>query len=82
MTPFGIPMSISEVKRIEWSIFKEILNKGCLGGSAVERLPWAQGLFLESWDLVPHSASCMEPASPSAYSLLLSFFLSLCVSHE
>ena len=36
------------------------------GGSAVERLPLAQGVTLESWDRVPHRAPCMEPASPSA----------------
>ena len=40
---------------------------GCLGGSSVECLSSAQGLFLESRDQVPHQAPCMEPASPSAY---------------
>ena len=39
---------------------------GCLGDLAVERLPWAQGVILETWDRVPHRASCVEPASPSA----------------
>ena len=42
-----------------------------LGGSVVERLLLAQSMILESQDRVPHQASCMEPASPSA---------SLCVS--
>ena len=51
----------------------------CLGGSVVERLPLAWGMILESQDRVPHQASCMEPASPSAY---VSASLSLCVSHE
>ena len=40
---------------------------GRLGGAAVERLPLAQGVILESWDRVPHQAPCMGPASPSAY---------------
>ena len=49
---------------------------GSLGGSAVERLPSAQGLILESWDRVPHQAPYMEPASPSAcVSAPLSVFL-------
>ena len=53
--------------------------QGHLGGSAVERLPLAQGAILESWDRVPHWAPCMEPASlPLPVSLPLSF----CVSHE
>ena len=37
---------------------------GCLGGSAVGRLPLARGVTLESQDRVPHQAPCMEPASP------------------
>ena len=41
-------------------------QKGCLGGSAVERLPSAQGMILESQDRVPRRSPCMEPASPSA----------------
>ena len=40
---------------------------GCLGGSAVEHLPWAQGMIPGPWDQVPHWASLREPASPSAY---------------
>ena len=43
-----------------------------LRGSAVERLPAAQGVILESWDGVP---SHREPASPSAC-----VSASLCVS--
>ena len=38
---------------------------GHLGGSVVGCLPLAWVLILESWDLVPHWASCGEPASPS-----------------
>ena len=39
--------------------------------------PSAQGVILETRDLIPHPASCMEPASPSAC-----VSLSLCFSHE
>ena len=56
---------------------------GRLGGAAVERLPLAQGVILDSQDRVPHQAPCMEPASPSAWvsaCLSLSLSLSLCVS--
>ena len=49
--------------------------KGRLGGSAVERLPLAQGVILESQDQVPHQAPRREPASPSAC-----VSASLCVS--
>ena len=52
---------------------------GCLGGPAVERLPSTQGMILEYWDLVPHWAPYMEPASLSA---CVSLLLSVCVSHE
>ena len=39
---------------------------GCLGGSAVEHLPSAQGVTPGSWDRVPHRAPHRESASPSA----------------
>ena len=39
-------------------------------------LPSAQGAILETWDRVPCQASCMEPASPSAY-VSVSFSVSL-----
>ena len=49
---------------------------GRLGASAVEHLPLAQGVILESQDRVPHQAPCMEPASPSAFvSASLSVYL-------
>ena len=48
---------------------------GFLGGSVVERLPWTQGLILETQDRVPHQAPCREPASASAC-----VSASLCVS--
>ena len=51
--------------------------RGSLGGSAVWRLPLARGVILESQDQVPRPAPCMEPASPSAVSLLLSLSVSL-----
>ena len=36
-------------------------------GSAVERLPWTQGVTPGSQDRIPRRAPCMEPASPSAW---------------
>ena len=51
---------------------------GSLSGSAVEHLPLAEGVILESQDQVPHQAPCMEPASPLSVSLPLS----ISVSHE
>ena len=47
-------------------------------GSAVERLPSAQGMILGSRNRVPHRAPCMEPASPSAC-VSASLSLSHCV---
>ena len=41
-------------------------TQGCLGSLAVKRLPLAQVMILESQDLVPHQAPCMEPASSTA----------------
>ena len=55
---------------------KEASHSGHLGGSAVERLPLAQGVIR---DRVPHQASCEQLASPSA---CVSASLSLSVSHE
>ena len=45
---------------------QEMHHCGCLGGSAVEHLPFAQGAILEFQDQVPHRTPCMEPASLSA----------------
>ena len=56
------------------TIFKLL---GHLGGSAVEPLPSAQGVILESRDRVLHQVPCMEPASLSAY---VSASLSPCLS--
>ena len=42
------------------------MHRGTLGGSAVWRLPLAQGAILESRDRVPRQAPGMEPASPSS----------------
>ena len=50
---------------------------GRLGGSVVECLPSAQGVFLETRDRVPHQAPFMEPASPSA---CVSASLCVCLS--
>ena len=45
---------------------------GSLGGSAVWRLPLAQGAILESRDRVLCRAPGMEPASPSCFSASMS----------
>ena len=58
---------------------KETHFLGRLGGSAVERLPSAQGVILESRDRVSHPAPGMEPASPSAY---VSVFLSVALMNK
>ena len=50
---------------------------GCLGGSAVECLPLAQGVIPGSWNQVSHRAPRRESASPSAC-----VSASLWVSHE
>ena len=47
------------------SFFKKLVM-GRLAGSAVEHLPSARDVVLESWDQVPYRAPGMEPASPSA----------------
>ena len=41
-------------------------ERGSLGGSAVQCLPLAQGVILESQDRVPCQAPNLEPASPFA----------------
>ena len=56
-------------------------NLGTPGGSAIKRLPSAQGVTLGSRDQVLRRAPCMEPASPSAC-VCSSPSLSVCVSHE
>ena len=53
-------------------------EEGSLGGSAVEHLPLAQGVILESRDQVPHQAPCTERASPT---VCVSASLSPWVSH-
>ena len=55
--------------------FKSAFRKGSLGGLAVERLPSAQDMNLESGNQVPHPALCMEAASPLSMSLPLSVSL-------
>ena len=46
--------------------YQDIEQEGHLGGSAVEHLPLAQGVILDSQVRVPHQALCMQPASLSA----------------
>ena len=57
----------------------EVKPLGHLGGSVVEGLPLAQGVILETRDLVPHRAPCREPASPSA---CVSACVCVCVCHK
>ena len=45
---------------------RNVFVGGSLGGSAVWRLPLAQGAIPESRDRVPRQAPGMEPASPSS----------------
>ena len=49
------------------STFLQNIDLGHLGGSAVERLPLAQGMIPGFGDRVLHQAPCKKPASPSAY---------------
>ena len=58
-------------------ILRKRTHRGSLCGSAIWRLPSAQGVDLESRDWVPLRALCMEPASPSA---CVSASLSVCLS--
>ena len=51
---------------------------GCLGGSAGEHLPLAQGVTLGSWDRVPESGS----PQGACFSLCLCLCLCLWVFHE
>ena len=46
---------------------KKKANMGCLGGSVVKRLSFAQGVILGFRDGVLHQAPCEEPESPFAY---------------
>ena len=55
------------IARLHGKFCKKLLNWGRLDGSAVERLPSAQGTIPESRDQVLHWGPYREPASPSAY---------------
>ena len=63
---FFISTSLAAQIPIYSFTFENGATVGCLGGSAVEHLPLAQSMILDSQDLVPHPAPCMEPASLSA----------------
>ena len=72
--PLWIPRKLEKqsFKKSNANRFKELENKfkgggnqGCLGGSAIERLPSAQGVIPEFQDRIPHQAPCTEPASTS-----------------
>ena len=66
-------------KRCNLGLLTQGLGRlGHLRGSAVERLPSAQGMIPGSWNRVPHGALCGKPATPSVYvSAPLSLSLSL-----
>ena len=55
---------------------KKVLMEGCLDGSAVERLPSAQGMIPGFRDRVPCGASCMKLVFPLACVSALSVCLS------
>ena len=75
-TPSNPPMLLfGDLALIVFQIIMDPL--GLPGGSAVEHLPLAKGVILESWNRVPCWAPHGESASPSA---CLGLFL--CVSHE
>ena len=63
---------------LDLGIFESLIL-GHLGGSAVERLPSAQDVILESQDRVPRQAPSMESASPSSC-VSASLSPSLCLS--
>ena len=62
-----VPANIKDSKIMIWNNNNKTIIMGHLGSSAVERLPSAQGVILESRNGVPHWASCMELAFLSAY---------------
>ena len=66
-----LALRVIEIRPVfTWQEVRRIDYKGpwerSLGGSAVECLPLAQGVILETQDRVPHRAPYGEPASPSA----------------
>ena len=61
-----------------WAVFNVTVEEGRLGGSAVERVPLAQGMTPGSWDRVPHGL----PAGSLLLPLPVSLPLSLCIPHE
>ena len=72
------PIILLTVLHVLWCLAAEKFpGMGRLGGSAVEHLPSAPCVILETQDRVPHQAPSMEPASPSA---CVSASLSLSVS--
>ena len=53
---FGFLTYTISIRKIMTDASLDRLVRGCLGGSAVEHLPSAQGVILETWDRVPHRA--------------------------
>ena len=51
----GIPEGVEKNRGLE-EIFEQIVAEGRLGGTAVKRLPSAQGVIPALWDRDPHQA--------------------------
>ena len=67
---FNIPISLTnEQTNINKSEGLEKIGQGRLGGSAVERLPLAQGMILGSWDRVPPLLLPLPVSLPLSVSL-------------
>ena len=64
LTTWATQVPLCKIFNVEFRL--EMLAWGHLGGSAVEFLPLAQGIILESRDQVQYWAPFEEPASPSA----------------
>ena len=80
LTPQGESTEALHLGPFQTSLYMYPLktNKlGHLGGSAVEHLPLAWGMIMESGDRVPHQAPGLEPASLYAY---VSASLPVCLS--
>ena len=59
------PSSLPQLRRAP-ALSLSVNRLGTPGWPAVEHLPSAQGVILETQDRVPHRAPCVESASPSA----------------
>lgn len=72
---YKLPLAYLRLYLFFYDLIKSLVIWDAWSGSVVERLPSPQGVIPESWERVPHKASCGEPAS-----LCLYLSLSLSVS--